>query len=121
EVPMAVRAVKAGAIDFIEKPFSDQLLLDRVRQALELDRDAREVRTRREDARQRLAALTAKEREAPPPRGARKAKKEVAFDLGLSTKTIEVHRAHVMSKKHVDSLAELIRVALLAGAIRENP
>ena len=121
EVPMAVRAVKAGAIDFIEKPFSDQLLLDRVRQALELDRDAREVRTRREDARQRLAALTAREREVLHLVVAGKANKEIAFELGLSPKTIEVHRAHVMSKMHVDSLAELIRVALLAGAIRENP
>src|SRR5262249_26601663 len=121
EVPMAVRAVKAGAIDFIEKPFSDQLLLDRVRQALELDRDAREVRTRREDARQRLAALTPREREVLHLVVAGKANKEIAFELRLSTKTIEVHRAHVMSKMHVDSLAELIRVALLAGAIRENP
>ena len=63
EVSMAVRAVKAGAIDFIEKPFSDQLLLDRVRQALEVDLEAREVRRRREDARRRLATLTARERE----------------------------------------------------------
>jgi FixJ family two-component response regulator len=121
EVPMAVRAVKAGAIDFIEKPFSDQLLLDRVRQALDLDREAREVRSRREDARQRLAALTAREREVLHLVVAGKANKEIAFELGVSPKTIEVHRAHVMSKMQVDSLAELIRVALLAGAIRENP
>jgi two-component system response regulator FixJ len=121
EVPMAVRAVKAGALDFIEKPFSDQLLLDRVRQALDLDRDAREVRSRREDARQRLTALTAREREVLLLVVAGKANKEIAFDLGVSPKTIEVHRAHVMSKMQVDSLAELIRIALLAGAIRENP
>jgi FixJ family two-component response regulator len=111
EVAMAVRAVKAGAIDFIEKPFSDQLLLDRVRQALEIDRQSREVRARREEARRRLASLSARER----------ANKEVAAALGLSTKTVEVHRAHVMSKMAVDSLAELIRVAILAGAIGENP
>ncbi len=121
EVPMAVRAVKAGAIDFIEKPFSDQLLLDRVRQALALDRGAREVRSRREDACQRLAALTAREREVLHLVVAGKANKEIAFELGVSPKTIEVHRAHVMSKMQVDSLAELIRIALLAGAIRENP
>src|SRR5262249_51965142 len=102
-------------------PFSDQLLLDRVRQALELDRDAREARSRREDARQRLAALTAREREVLHLVVAGKANKEIAFELGLGPKTIEVHRAHVMSKMHVDCVAELIRVALLAGAIRENP
>ena len=121
EVPMAVRAVKAGALDFIEKPFSDQLLLDRVRQALETDRQNREIRSRREDARQRLSALTTREREVLHLVVAGKANKEIASDLGVSPKTVEVHRAHVMSKMQVDSLAELIRVALLAGAIRENP
>ena len=121
EVSMAVRAVKAGAIDFIEKPFSDQLLLDRVRQALQIDLEAREVRRRREDARRRLATLTAREREVLDLVVAGKANKEIASALGLSTKTVEVHRAHVMSKMCVDSLAELIRITLLAGEIRENP
>jgi FixJ family two-component response regulator len=121
EVPMAVRAVKAGAVDFIEKPFSDQLLLDRVRQALEIDRLEREVRRRREEARRRLESLTAREREVLTLVAAGKANKEIAAELGLSPKTVEVHRAHVMSKMSVDSLAELIRVAILAGAIRENP
>jgi FixJ family two-component response regulator len=121
EVSMAVRAVKAGAIDFIEKPFSDQLLLDRVRQALEVDLEAREVRRRREDARRRLATLTAREREVLNLVVAGKANKEVASALGVSPKTVEVHRAHVMSKMCVDSLAELIRITLLAGEIRENP
>jgi two-component system, LuxR family, response regulator FixJ len=121
EVSMAVRAVKSGAIDFIEKPFSDQLLLDRVRQALEMDRQAREVRSRREDARRRLATLTAREREVLNLVVAGRANKEIASALGVSPKTVEVHRAHVMSKMCVDSLAELIRVTLLAGEIRENP
>jgi len=121
EVAMAVRAVKAGALDFIEKPFSDQLLLDRVRQALEIDRQSREVRVRREDARRRLASLSAREREVLSLVAAGKANKEIAAALGLSPKTVEVHRAHVMSKMAVDSLAELIRVAILAGAIGENP
>jgi two-component system, LuxR family, response regulator FixJ len=120
-VSMAVRAVKSGAIDFIEKPFSDQLLLDRVRQALEIDRQAREVRSRREDARRRLATLTAREREVLNLVVAGRANKEIASALGVSPKTVEVHRAHVMSKMCVDSLAELIRVTLLAGEIRENP
>jgi len=121
EVSMAVRAVKAGAIDFIEKPFSDQLLLDRVRQALEIDLEVREVRRRREDALRRLATLTAREREVLDLVVAGKANKEIASALGVSPKTVEVHRAHVMSKMCVDSLAELIRITLLAGEIRENP
>ena len=121
EVSMAVRAVKAGALDFIEKPFSDQLLLDRVRQALEIDLEAREVRRRREDARRRLATLTAREREVLNLVVAGKQNKEIASELGVSPKTVEVHRAHVMSKMCVDSLAELIRITLLAGEIRENP
>ena len=121
EVSMAVRAVKAGALDFIEKPFSDQLLLDRVRQALQIDLEAREVRRRREDARRRLATLTAREREVLNLVVAGKQNKEIASELGVSPKTVEVHRAHVMSKMCVDSLAELIRITLLAGEIRENP
>ena len=121
EVSMAVRAVKAGALDFIEKPFSDQLLLDRVRQALEIDLEVREVRRRREDALRRLATLTAREREVLDLVVAGKANKEIASALGVSPKTVEVHRAHVMSKMCVDSLAELIRLTLLAGEIRENP
>ena len=121
EVSMAVRAVKAGALDFIEKPFSDQLLLDRVRQALEIDLEVREVRRRREDALRRLATLTAREREVLNLVVAGKQNKEVASELGVSPKTVEVHRAHVMSKMCVDSLAELIRITLLAGEIRENP
>ena len=121
EVSMAVRAVKAGALDFIEKPFSDQLLLDRVRQALEIDLEVREVRRRREDALRRLATLTAREREVLNLVVAGKQNKEIASELGVSPKTVEVHRAHVMSKMCVDSLAELIRITLLAGEIRENP
>jgi two-component system, LuxR family, response regulator FixJ len=116
EVPMAVRAVKAGAIDFIEKPFSDQLLLDRVRQALETDRQERETRARREEARRRVGHLTPREREVLDLVVAGRANKEIASVLGLSPKTVEVHRARVMEKMEVDSLADLIRVALQASA-----
>ncbi|MCW5889652.1 MAG: response regulator transcription factor [bacterium] len=118
EVPMAVRAVKAGALDFIEKPFSDQLLLDRVRQAIDVDRRQREQRARRDEARRRVALLTAREREVMDLVVAGRANKEIAAALGLSPKTVEVHRARVMEKMDVDSLAELIRVALQAAGDR---
>jgi two-component system, LuxR family, response regulator FixJ len=121
EVPMAVRAVKAGAVDFIQKPFSDQLLLDRVRQALEIDRQDREARQRREEARRRLATLTARERDVLELVAAGRSNKEAAATLGVATKTIEVHRARVMEKMQVDSVAELVLACIQAGALRENP
>jgi FixJ family two-component response regulator len=115
EVAMAVRAVKAGAVDFIEKPFSHQQLLDRVRQALDLDRQTRAESIRRAGILERVRQLSAREREVMERVVAGKANKEIAADLGLSPKTVEVHRAHVMEKMNVESLAELIRVALSAG------
>jgi two-component system, LuxR family, response regulator FixJ len=114
EVPLAVRAVKAGAIDFIEKPFSDQLLLDRVRQGLEMDRLERESRARRGEVVRRLGLLTQREREVLDLVVAGRANKEIAATLGLSPKTVEVHRAHVMDKMQASSVAELVRLALLA-------
>jgi FixJ family two-component response regulator len=114
EVPMAVQAVKAGAIDFIEKPFSDQLLLDRVRQGLELDQRQREARERRTEASRRLGLLTHREREVLDHVVAGKANKEIAAALQLSPKTVEVHRAHVMEKMQVSSVAELVRLTMLA-------
>src|SRR5262249_43012078 len=84
EDPLAVRAVKAGAIDFIEKPFSDQLLLDRVRQGLELDRQGREGRRRRAEARRRAGLLTQREREVLDLVVVGKPNKEIAARLGLS-------------------------------------
>jgi FixJ family two-component response regulator len=113
EVPLAVRAVKAGAIDFIEKPFSDQLLLDRVRQGLELDRQGRDGRRRRAEARRRAGSLTQREREVLDLVVAGKPNREIAARLGLSPKTVEVHRAHVMEKMGAQSVAELVHLSIL--------
>ena len=121
EVPMAVRAVKAGAVDFIQKPFSHELLLDRVKQALEIDTQDREVRNRRDDARRRLAALTPREREVTVMVAEGRANKAIAAALGVAIKTVEVHRGRAMEKMQAENLAELIRICLLAGAVRENP
>jgi two-component system, LuxR family, response regulator FixJ len=112
EVPLAVRAVKAGAIDFIEKPFSDQLLLDRVRQGIEMDRREREGREQRAEVMRRIGLLTQREHEVLDLVVAGKANKEIAAALHLSPKTVEVHRAHVMEKMQASSVAELVRLTL---------
>jgi two-component system response regulator FixJ len=114
EVPVAVRAMKAGALDFIEKPFSDQLLLDRVRRAIEKDAEFRQADSLRTEVAARLAQLTPREREVMDLVIAGKANKVIASELGLSPKTVEVHRAHVMKKMQVDSLADLVRVGMLS-------
>lgn len=114
EVPVAVRAMKAGALDFIEKPFSDQLLLDRIRRAIEKDTESRRANSQRAEVAARLAQLTPREREVMDLVIAGKANKVIASELGLSPKTVEVHRAHVMKKMQVDSLADLVRLGMLS-------
>jgi two-component system response regulator FixJ len=117
EVSMAVRAVKAGALDFIEKPFSDQLLLDRVRQGIDFDRQQRDGREQRAEILRRMSLLTQREREVLDLVVAGRANKEIAAALRLSPKTVEVHRAHVMDKMQASSVAELVRLALFAHVL----
>ena len=113
DVPVAVRALKTGAIDFIEKPFSDQLLLDRVRQALHNDQQASETDEVKETIRARKASLTPREKEVMELVVAGNPNKSVASHLGLSQTTVEIHRARVMSKMSAGSLAELVRDCLM--------
>jgi FixJ family two-component response regulator len=113
DVPVAVRALKTGAIDFIEKPFSDQLLLDRVRQALHNDQQASETDEVKETIRARKASLTPREKVVMELVVAGNPNKSVASHLGLSQKTVEIHRARVMSKMSAGSLAELVRDCLM--------
>lgn len=112
EVPTAVRAVKSGAIAFIEKPFSDQDLLDAVRQALEQDEANRETNANRREVEARYAALTPREREVMQLIVTGHANKQIACQLSISQKTVEVHRAHVMKKLRAQSVAELVRMAM---------
>ena len=113
DVPMAVKALKNGALDFIEKPFADQQLLDRVHEALDVDRRLHGERAKRDDILRRLNRLTKRELEVMAGVAAGKANKVIAEELGLSPKTVEVHRARLMQKLEVDSLAQLMRFAIL--------
>ena len=113
DVSTAVRAMRAGAVDFIEKPFSRQLLLDRVHEAIDRDRRARLLGAQRRSVAMRVGRLTPREREVMALVVAGKANKVIAMDLGLCEKTIEVHRAHVMRKMEAESLAELVRLNVL--------
>ncbi len=110
DVPTAVRAFQAGAADFIEKPFSDQQLVDRIRLAVDADRKARVVQQQHSEAAARLARLTAREREVLNRVIAGKTNRAIGAELGVSPKTVEVHRSRLMKKLQVDSLAALIRL-----------
>ncbi len=119
EVPVAVRAVRNGAHDFVEKPFSNQQLLDGVRRAVAADKVAREGRARRADATARFRSLSTREIEVMERIVEGKANKEIAAALDLSTKTVEFHRANVMKKMGAESLAGLIHTVLIAKGLRE--
>jgi two-component system, LuxR family, response regulator FixJ len=114
EVPIAVRAMKAGAFDFIEKPFSDQTLLDRIRRAIAVDADGRKLAEECAGAVERVRQLTPRERDVMNRVVLGMSNKLIAAELELSPKTVEAHRKHVMEKMGVDNLASLIRLALLA-------
>jgi len=116
DVGMAVRAMKAGAVDFIEKPFSDQQLLDRIQQALAQCRAGRSARAARATIEARLTTLSPREREVMQRIVIGQANKVIALELGLSERTVEIHRAKVMSKMAVRSVAELVSAVRHAQA-----
>jgi FixJ family two-component response regulator len=118
DIPMAVEAMQHGAFDFLQKPFRDQELLDRVQRALARDAENR-VRLRHTDKiRERLATLSPREREVLDLVTQGKANKMVAGDLGVSQRTVEIHRAHVMQKMEAGSLAELVRMMMAVAPPR---
>lgn len=112
DVPTAVRAVQKGAIDFIQKPFDDHVLLSRIEQAIALDAERRREQAKYADTETRIARLTPREREVMDLLVTGKGNKEIAFELGLSRKTVDIHRAHIMLKLGIDSLADLLRIGL---------
>jgi FixJ family two-component response regulator len=113
DIPMAVQAMKDGAFDFLTKPFRDQDLLDRINGALKQDAENRAVVERHADLRARAESLTTREREVFELIVEGKANKVVAIDLGLSERTVEIHRANVMEKMGARSVAHLVRMHLI--------
>ena len=118
DIPMTVRAMKAGAVEFLAKPFRDQELLDAVQLGLERDRTRRQSESALSDLRARLATLTPREQEIMAMVTAGLMNKQIAGDLGVSEVTIKVHRGNVMRKMDAHSLADLVRMADALGLRR---
>lgn len=118
DIPMSVRAMKGGAVDFLTKPVSRDTLLGAVRSALARDAAARAVRARLSELRARYETLTPREREVFAGVVAGKLNKQIAFELGTAERTIKAHRAQVMGKMQVASVAELVHVADQLGAVK---
>jgi FixJ family two-component response regulator len=110
DVPMAVQAMSAGAVGFIEKPFREQELLDHIKTAIRVDAERRQASSQRAEMERRLTSLTAREQEVLAGVLAGKTSKIVALELGLSRKTIDQHRARVMSKLAADNVVELVKL-----------
>lgn len=112
DVPMAVEAMQKGAFDFVQKPFREEDLLERIQAALSADRHARGERAKRTEVAARLNRLTAREREVMELVVTGKPNKVIAWELGVSQRTVEIHRARVMDKMQARSLADLVRMSL---------
>ncbi len=112
DVPMAVEAMQKGAVDFIQKPFRDQELLDRITEALKTDQARRSARNEQAEVTGRIGKLTKREREVMTLVVTGKPNKVIAYELGVSQRTVEIHRARVMEKMEARSLADLVRMHL---------
>ena len=119
DVPLAVEAMKIGAADFLEKPFDDEVLLASVRSALKVQDAETKRRSERGDVESRLATLSSRERDVLGGLVAGRANKQIAYDLGISPRTVEIYRANLMNKMQAGSLSELVRMALVVGLLGE--
>jgi len=120
DVPLAVEAMKIGAVDFLEKPFEDELLLGSVRSALNRSQENAARDAERAEVEARLSTLTNREREVLEGLVAGKPNKVIAFDLAISPRTVEIYRANVMTKMEAASLSELVRMALVIGVMNSG-
>jgi two-component system response regulator FixJ len=121
DVPMAVEAMKEGAVDFLEKPFEDEVLLSSVRSALARQDKDSQREAQKAEILERLATLTNRERQVLDGLVAGQPNKTIAFDLGISPRTVEIYRANVMTKMKASSLSELVRMALVADLQQSAP
>ena len=117
DVPIAVSAMKAGAVDFLEKPFDETTLLDSIRRAIEISRASQQSQAEAAAVRERIGELTQREREVMVCLAQGKQNKVVALELGISPRTVEIHRARVMEKMAARSLSDVVRAAISAGLI----
>ena len=117
DISLAVDAMKIGAIDFLEKPFDDDLLLAAVRSALNTEAGAAKHKAELADIHDKLAALSNREHQVLEGLVAGKANKVIAFDLGISPRTVEIYRANLMTKMSANSLSDLVRMAMTAGIL----
>jgi RNA polymerase sigma factor (sigma-70 family) len=121
DVPMAIRAMKAGAFDFIEKPFNDQLLLERVQEAIAHDAQARQQTERYQELENRVQQLTPREREVMEAVVKGRSNKQIGKELGISLKTVEAHRARLMHKMRADTLSRLVAMVIEWDSSKGKP
>jgi two-component system response regulator FixJ len=114
DVPLAVRAMKAGAIDFLEKPFDDEQMLDSIHRALEVGKNSRRRSAKAQAARETLDRLTPRERSVLDKLVGARSNKVAAHELGISPRTVEIHRAHIMEKTRASNLSDLVRLVMTA-------
>ncbi len=120
DISLAVEAMKIGAVDFLEKPFDDDLLLAAVRSALNTEAGTARHKAELAEIHDKLAALSNRERQVLEGLVAGKANKVIAFDLGISPRTVEIYRANLMTKMSANSLSDLVRMAMTAGILEST-
>lgn len=120
DISLAVEAMKIGAIEFLEKPFDDDVLLQAVRGALQREADAAKHKAEISEIHKKLAALSNRERQVLEGLVAGRANKVIAFDLGISPRTVEIYRANLMTKMMANSLSDLVRMAMTAGLLESD-